>query len=135
MAGSFVFHPWCGCGAVVSLYADLAADAAAILDELGQSATYIREASENVDPVEGVVQRTEIQYTVKIVVFDDAGNIEQGDTTANINQRHVLMAGNVAFDPVIGDFLSIGGKRWTVNSVKKTDPAGEVVLYKLQVRK
>jgi hypothetical protein len=118
----------------------MAAVAAELLVEFGQTATYRKEAIESADEVDGSVRHTTTEYSVTVALFDtdgsEFGRLESQSpvnesTTVVIKQK--LLMGSVSFTPEIGDRVVVDGDTLFVRAIKTTAPAGTVVLYDLGV--
>ncbi|NLA68315.1 MAG: hypothetical protein GX856_08765 [Gammaproteobacteria bacterium] len=117
-------------------YAASAADAAALLDEFGQTVTLNRIVSGTYDPVTGTMTPdTEQTQPVRAAVLPyKDGDYLNG--TVRAGDRRVLIAPNVQWAPDETTTLTeANGAVWQLESVAPLAPAGVAVLYKANATK
>jgi len=115
----------------MTFYSDMAATARGLLTRFGQTVTVARTAG-TFDPVTGTTPTaTASSFTGKGAIFDyetrqiDGTSIQAGDKLL------LLEAGNA---PQINDTVTIGNITMQVVSFSTLAPAGEVVMYDVQLR-
>ena len=117
-------------------YADLAATAEDLLQELGQAITLRKQAAGTYDPATGAAAVTPADTTgvgVALSFNDQRRTFGRVDGTAvQVGDRRVLWRGATA--PAPGDQLLIGGVAWAVLAADQLNPAGTVLLYEIHVR-
>lgn len=108
---------------------------------------------------QSLISRFGTTMAVRVVTpgtYDPATGVESGDTSTdhdcvgvmtNISQRYVdgqrvlasdklaVIGGSVAVRPQPGDNLVVDDEVWTILDVISVAPAGEAIIYKLQVRR
>lgn len=118
----------------MSVYSSPAAAAVRLLTKFGRPVTLIKTTTGEYDPATGTVSQSTSSFPA--VAADFAYELRDIDgTTIQRGDKRMLMAPDVAQAPANGDVVQVGGESWSVISVDTLAPAGEPVLYTLQVRK
>jgi len=118
---------------VADFYNNLKSVASSLLQDKGQQVTFTRAGSAAFNPVTGANTKSESTFTGYGAAFDynkaeiDDVVVQRGDI------RFLLEATTTA--PENDDTVSIDSESYRVMNVKKTSPAGTVVVYELQLRK
>lgn len=116
-------------------YADIAAGALESIAEAGAPMVLHKKGTDGVyvpgvGPQPGTPVRN-IPGTAAVFGYKqsaiDGTQIRQGD-------QRMLLAPQIAEEPVKGDTVTAGGKTYNVMNMERVAPAGIVVLYKLQLR-
>jgi hypothetical protein len=118
----------------MSFYANLAATAARLIADKGQSMTLTREHSGSYDPATGQHSTSSTQYTFNGLELaasktDDAFFEE----SALVEGRaRVILAEVPAVEPLPGDTISYGLNTLNVQGVTRQNPAGTALIYKIR---
>jgi hypothetical protein len=116
----------------MTFYVGLAATASRLLQDKGQQITVTRSTGGTFDPVTGSASGESVtQFTAYGAVFDYTVN-QRADSSIQAGDKRVLMESGNA--PKISDTITTADGDSTCIDFKVLAPAGEVVLYELQVR-
>lgn len=118
----------------MSFYAETAVIADEVLRDFGATGTLTRTESTGVyDPETGDYSTSvTVQDVVAVVLPIDARLIDGQSVLATDETAYLSAVGVTA--PQASDSLTWGGKTYTVMRCKNLAPAGQAVLYELQVR-
>lgn len=119
----------------MSLYSDLNAIAGDVLSTFGQIVTLRRRRSSDYDVATGQADDDPgIIYSGSAVVSKYPQKMVDGKSVMTGDVRVTLAATATMVEPVAGDFIDIGSRRYSVVQANPVDPGGEAVIYKLQAR-
>lgn len=118
----------------MSFYANLAATAARLIADKGQSMTLTREGSGSYDPATGRHTTSSTQYTFNGVELaanktDDA--FFEPDALIEGRAR-VILAEALEVEPLPGDAIAYGLTSLNVQGVTRINPAGTALIYKIR---
>jgi hypothetical protein len=116
----------------MSFYARMAATARKLLISRGQPIVFTRTAA-TFDPATGTNSSPVVTQLTGCGVALDYRLDEIDGTAIQMGDVKVLLE-PVAGAPAIGDTATINGRAMRVMNVSPLQPAGEVVLYELQLR-
>jgi hypothetical protein len=114
-------------------YTSAAADALAVLNEFGASATLTSTTAGTYDPAAGTSTPADATSTVQAVVFPYKDRHIDGTLVQLGDQQAFLAAGGTAPRP--GDSLTWQSTVYRIERVKVLAPAGTTVLYEAQLRR
>lgn len=118
----------------MSFYGDMAAVADDVLREFGATGTLTRtESTGEYDPDTGDYVTTTVTQDCIAVVLPVDQKLVDGTTVLATDETAYLSAVGVT-EPRASDRLKVNGKIYTVIRCKNLAPAGQAVLYELQVR-
>lgn len=118
----------------MTFYSDMAATVQEILAEFGAPAQVTRtEQGGEYDPETGDYVTTTVTQDCISVVLPVDQKLVDGTTVLATDETAYLSAVGVT-EPRASDRLKVNGKIYTVIRCKNLAPAGQAVLYELQVR-
>jgi hypothetical protein len=114
-------------------YTDAAADAAELLAELGQSATWTHDNGDSTfNPATGVTSGgTTTAYAAKGALLDFDTNRVDGASIKQTDKRFIMQVGA---KPEISDIITIDSVAYQTINILETNPAGTPVIYEVQLR-
>ena len=114
-------------------YTDAAADAAELLAELGQSATWAHDNGDSTfNPATGVTSGgTTTAYAAKGALLDFDTNRIDG---ASILTTDKLFLMQVGAKPEISDVITVDSVAYQTINIIETNPGGTPVVYEVQLR-
>jgi hypothetical protein len=115
-------------------YAEIAADAQALLEEFGARGQIKRSTPGVYDPSLGAAPVTTTTQVVTAAVFAMPAHLIDGTTVLQGDEQAYMSALGIT-DPAPLDVLTWQGVGYTVISAKRLAPAGVAVLHELQVRR
>ncbi len=117
-------------------YAELAQDAAALLEEFGSTGTLTsRTTSGAYDPATGTHASTSQSQTITAVVVGYPVKLIDGVMVLQGDELAYVAAPGLSFLPAPPQTMSWQGRDYTVISAKDLAPAGLSVLWELHVRR
>lgn len=119
----------------MSFYTLLRATAESLLAEKGQEITITTRTSGAYSVGSGNATQTTATTTANAAVFDYAAADVDGTRILRGDKRVLLSAEGLTVVPDTTDRVTIGGVVHHIIDVQAVSPAGDVVLYKLQVRR
>ena len=116
----------------MSLYAQMAVAAEALLKKSGQTMTLVKSSVGAYDPSTGSASATDTSYSVSgVSIAMPSKGI--GVTSVERGDKKVIIQSGVA-EPTLSDSIIIGGVYHELLDVKPINPGGEVVIYILHCR-
>ena len=101
---------------------------------LGQKVTLTNKVTGAYDPVAQTFSETITNQTGTAAIFD-RGNKEINGTTILMGDKKMLLSAVGITKPKINDTVMVGGINYTIKEpLAEINPAGTVVLYKLNLR-
>lgn len=119
----------------MSFYPLLRATAETLLAEKGQEVTITTRTSGSYSTSTGTAAQTTATTTANAAVFDYPLKDVDGTRILRGDKRVLLSAEGLTVVPDTTDRVTIGGVVHHVIDVQVVAPAGDAVLYKLQVRR
>lgn len=117
----------------MTFYPDLAAVATTLLKDKGQVISFSRDNVTSFDPGQGIETKgTPITYSGNGAIFGFNASEVDGTVVQRDDKRMILEA--VDTPPLIGDEAVVGGVTHRIVNVENVAPAGETVIYKVQLR-
>lgn len=114
-------------------YDKIAATALKLLTKFGQPITFARETGGSVDPITGVVTPgTDASVTTTGLLKTYPDNMIDG-TRILKSDRELILSNEQVVQP--SDKPVINSQDWAIVDIKTLNPAGTVVIYKVQVRR
>lgn len=118
---------------MADFYAQLSTTAARLLTSKGQTLSFSRDNVTSFNPVTGEeTTGAPVTYSGKGAVFGYGSSEINGTDIQRDDRRIILEAVTTA--PEVGDSVTINTIVHRVVDVEQVNPAGTVVIYKLQVR-
>jgi len=114
-----------------NIYQSAQETATRLLAEYGQSASLISITDGEYDVETGTKPQIETAIPVNVVKQNYQNREVDGSLIKRGDVRLLMEAGQ---EPKTGDVVAFYNKRWTVIHVDPVDPAGTVILYRVQVR-
>lgn len=115
------------------LYAELQADAAALLAEYGRPMTLRRPGASTIDPVtDEEVSSPPQDLPTTGIITGYADNLIDGTRIKSGDRKAIIDASQV---PELSDRLVIGAESWTLVNIEAKQPAETALVYVLQVRR
>lgn len=111
-------------------YAPLAATAARLIAQFGQSIVFTKITRGAYDPAAGYATHTDNDYTVDIALFKQPKG-ELNETEIQAKRVKALMSSATA--PEIGDTATINGENFRIARVDPLSPASTVIYYDLRL--
>jgi hypothetical protein len=115
-------------------YIKSAATANKLITQFGRGITHRKIVEGTYDPATSTVTNTETDTIVQAVDFSVKGNEYQNNTLIQVGDRYALLAPSISAVDV-SDKLIIDSVAWNIVAVEKLAPAGELVLWKVFIRK
>lgn len=116
-------------------YSKFARIANTMLTQFGVAATLTRKSSGTYDPATSLSAVASAADTVKVAIFPYPSKLIDG-TTIHVGDMQAFMGTDgVTAAPQAMDNLTIAGVIYKIVNVQNYKPAGDSVLYELQVRK
>lgn len=114
-------------------YSDLAESAAGLIAEFGMDARLVRMVPGTYNPATGTNTNTSISYNGKGIKFDHP---TKDRTNLNIEQqaKKVYLSVKDVAVPQVNDLVCFGAACYTILGVKDVSPAGQSVVYILDVK-
>jgi len=117
----------------MGFYDDMAAVAAKLLTDKGQTITFSRDNVISFDAALGKeTTGVATTYSGKGAIFDYNASEIDGTVVQQNDKRLILEA--VDTPPLIGDQATVGSVAYRIINKEAVTPAGEVVIYKAQLR-
>jgi hypothetical protein len=117
-------------------YAKLAQTSSRLLNRFGKSVTLRNQATGTYDPATGTNAQgapTDVPAFGAMFEFDEGVTTFNGEEIQKDDKRLLLEASSV--EPSTEDQIVFDGTVYNIMGIKKTAPAGIVVLYELHLRK
>lgn len=119
----------------MSFYDELALDADLLLQEFGAPATLTRTTLGPRDPATGTAGSVTVSADVRAAVFDYATRLVDGTLIQLGDKQALLSVVGLTLVPAPSDVFAWQGLTYQVVRVVQTAPAGQAVLYDMQVRR
>lgn len=117
----------------MTFYGGLKSVASSVLADKGQNLTFSREGDTAFDPKTGISTTTPTSFTGYGASFNYNTKEIDGSLIQNGDIKLLLEA--TATAPITGDQVTIDSIIYRVVNIKTTSPAGEIVVYNLQLRR
>ena len=114
----------------MTLYDELRAVAAELLDEFGGAATLERR-TKTYDKTTRATTETVSNISVKAVLLPPAGSITMAERRGETVRRERYAVVASAQEPKVGDTLLMAGIRYPVSGVTAVSPDGAAIVYRM----
>lgn len=118
----------------MSFYTDLRATAHGLLTDKGATLTLVKRTSGDYAPATGTAAVTSTNYSITAAVFDYPAKMIDGTMIQQGDKKVLVSAQGLTVDPDVDDAVTIASVDHTVVRARKISPAGEIVIWELQVR-
>lgn len=114
-------------------YAKIAATAARLIENFGQTISVTRTTGATIDPVTGAaVAGTDTVYSPKGILKKYPDDVIDG-TRIETGDRELILDNTI--EPDLSDKVTVQGEQWTIVNVTSVNPAGTAIVFFCQVRK
>jgi hypothetical protein len=118
----------------MSFYTDLRTMADGLLTDKGTTLTLTKKTSGTYDPATGSATVTETAYSITAAVFDYPQRVIDGTRIQHGDKKVLVSCEGLTVDPDVDDAVTISSVSHQVVRARKISPAGEIVIWELQVR-
>jgi hypothetical protein len=118
----------------VSFYTDLRSVAHRLLTEKGATLSLTQRTSGAYDPNTGAATVTTASHSITAVVLDYPQRVIDGTLIQQGDKKVLVSAEGLTVDPDVDDYVVIASTDHRVVRARKISPAGEIVIWELQVR-
>lgn len=118
----------------MSFYTDLRSTAHGLLRDKGATLTLTKKTSGAYSQSTGAATVTETTYSITAAVFDYPQRVIDGTLIQQGDKKVLVSAQGLTVDPDVDDAVTISSVSHQVVRARKISPAGEIVIWELQVR-
>lgn len=127
----------------MSFYEGLRATADKLIKSKGVTGTLKRDVASSFDPAVGEDTGATVEsISISAVITALSKDYDKTDAVVKASSNVALISGvdpttgaALAFDPAVGNNLTLLGVDWKINSVEPVEPGGTVVIFKALVGK
>ena len=116
----------------MSFYSEIALTASRLIVKYGKSIT-LKRSSDSIDPVTGTTTSGATQYYKLSGIFKlYPDNLIDGKIITS-SDRLIIMDGK--FEPLLTDTIVLGVQPWSIEEIKTSEPANDVLIYFVRIRR